>query len=159
MIGTCESITFPQLRRAVDIISSWKNTRAVVLKHSFNKNAFQCRMRTVRNSSRLPGGSASVHVGIPPSGAGTPSQDQAPPKSRPPGTRHLPGADPPVPGIHPTPCGQTDRCKNRTFATSLRTAIKTMVFRYFGRTVHLKRLNSNILICYIILCLTRPLYF
>ena len=84
------------------------------------------RMRTVRNSSRLLGGSASVHAGIPPpppptrhTPLGTHTPCSRPPGTRPPpppGSRHhFPRAD--------HPCGQTDRCKNITFATSLRTVI------------------------------------
>ena len=81
-------------------------------------------MRTVRNSSHLLGTSASVHAGIPPPRPGTPlgpgtslgpgiplpPWDQAPP--------------PPGPGTPPP----TDRGKNITFATSLRTVIKKFKF-------------------------------
>ena len=74
-------------------------------------------------------------LGYHPSGAVTP-RDQAPPQSRPPrpGTPLPPRSRPPVqvhpPGSRQPPprtrhpsCGQTDACKNITFATSLRTVI------------------------------------
>ena len=72
------------------------------------------RMCTVHNSSRLPGGSASVHAGIPPPDQAPPGADP-PSRADPPGTRHP----------HPPP-GQTDRCRNITFATSLRTVIMSI---------------------------------
>ena len=85
------------------------------------------RMRTVRNSSRLLGGSASVHAGIPPPpppGPGTPPWEHTPPAADPLG----PGSPPPPRSRHhfpraDHPCGQTGSCKNITFATSLRTVI------------------------------------
>ena len=94
------------------------------------------RMRTVRSSSHLCRGvSASVYAGIPSLWSSHPPQDQAPPRADPPDQAppSPPGADPPVqvhppgsrqppPTRHP-PCGQTDACKNITFATSLRTVI------------------------------------
>ena len=58
-------------------------------------------MHTIRSSSHLSGGSASVHAGIPdPPGPGTPPGadtplDQAPPGSRHPQTRHSPRSRPP----------------------------------------------------------------
>ena len=71
------------------------------------------RMRTVRSSSRLSQReSASVQLGYqppPPPGPSTPPGPGTPQEQPP------PGAD--------TPRGQTDTCKNITFATSLRTVI------------------------------------
>ena len=80
------------------------------------------RMRTVRSSSRLSRG------GLPQCRADTP-RSRHPPGTRPDtpaGSRHPPEQTPPEqtppPGTRPDPpCGQTDACKNITFATSLRT--------------------------------------
>ena len=115
--------------------------------------------RTVRGSSRLSGGSASVHAGITPG-------SRHPPESTP-QTRHPPGPPgqgtsqeqtAPGPGTPqeqtpqtrtletcckafwdttckacwdttPPPCGHTHTCKNITFATSLRTINKLVSFK------------------------------
>ena len=53
------------------------------------------RMRIVRSSNRLSGGSASVHAGIP-----TPPPDQTPPGIRPPQSRFPPEPGTP-PGVDP----------------------------------------------------------
>ena len=58
-------------------------------------------MRTVRNSSHLLGGERGCL---------------------------LPGGIPECTEAEPPPCGQTGRCKNITFATSLRTVINEMEY-------------------------------
>ena len=98
-------------------------------------------MRTVRSSSRLSLGGICLsacwdttpRLGTPRPGTpqdqaplhgpGTPL-DQAPPRSRPPGPGTPLEADTPrdqAPSRSRPPCGQTDTCKNITFATSLGT--------------------------------------
>ena len=103
------------------------------------------RMRTVRSSSRFSwrGMSASVHAEIPtprdhvPPGTMYPPGPCTPRDHAPPGTMHIPlpwdktsprtmhplPQDHATPGTMHPPCGQTDTCKNITFATSLRTVI------------------------------------
>ena len=85
-------------------------------------------MRTVHNSSRLLVGVSTPPPSRHPSLRAGPPQEQAPPGSRHhpppprPAARHA--GIPPVrhAGI-PSPCGQTDTCKNIIFATSLRTVM------------------------------------
>ena len=73
------------------------------------------RMPTVRNSSRLLGGGLSAPGGVSVPGGGMPA----------------PGGWYPCTEADPPPHGQTDRCKNITFATSLRTVIKKFTFSVF----------------------------
>ena len=96
------------------------------------------RMRTVRNSSHLLswGGGVSIPLEQAPPRSGTSIPQSSPPPSRHPPSQSRPPPQKPTPrhagippamhaGIaHPSPVNRmTDRCKNITFATSLRTLI------------------------------------
>ena len=87
------------------------------------------RMRTGRNSSHLPEGvclSACWDTTPQDPWDQAPHQDQGVPRPSPPPDQAPPLGSRPPPDSLPGPsCGQTDRYKNITFATSLRTVIKT----------------------------------
>ena len=110
----------------VHMIQTW-NISTQVSNYTHKKSSIKTgmhssRMRTVRSSSCLsPGGSASVHAGIP-----TPPDHAHTPDHAPPGTRHTPTR------------GQTHACENITFATSLRTVKNILgLFKYTRRHFNL----------------------
>ena len=94
------------------------------------------RMRTIRNSSRLGGGEnlvqgvylvpGGVPGGVPGLGRGVPGPGRGGPG---PGGMYLVLGECTCPGT--PPCRQTHRCKNITFATSLRTVKMSRLYGLF----------------------------
>ena len=115
-------------------ISHSSGRGAVRLKFLIKQRMHSSRMCTVRNSSCLPGWSAPGGSVPAPRGCTSSQRGFVPPAG---GGCLLPGGVPALGGgcllprgggipacteVDP-PCGQTHRCKNITFATSLRTVI------------------------------------
>ena len=93
------------------------------------------RMRTIRNSSRPGGGEpgpggvlgpGGVPGGVPGLGRGVPGPGRGGPGH---GGMYLVLGECTCPGT--PPCGQTHRCKNITFATSLRTVKMSRLYGLF----------------------------